>query len=413
MKKTAIILAALLAASAFAGMRAGNSDSKDTFFRKLNTFNSVVRELQTGYVDTIDAEELMDNAIGMMLYQLDPYTEYYPSGNQDEILALSAGSYAGIGSIISKRGDNVIIADPYWNSPARTGGLRRGDVIVAVDGDTVRPTTDIGDVSKRLRGQAGTNVRIDVARPWIGPDSLLTFEITRRAIVTEPVPYYGMLPDSTGYICLTTFSESAARDVKSALTKLLAHPGLKGLIIDMRNNGGGLLEDAVQIASLFVPRGTEILRTRGREAEERIYKTTVNPIAPELPLVLLVNGQTASSSEILAGAMQDLDRGVVVGSRTYGKGLVQSTRPLPYGDIMKLTTARYYIPSGRLIQALNYSERNDDGSPKRTPDSLTTAYSTAAGRTVRDGWRHHPLHRHRGEDHQPPALQYTVRLVGL
>ncbi len=385
MKKTAIILAALLAASAFAGMRAGNSDSKDTFFRKLNTFNSVVRELQTGYVDTIDAEELMDNAIGMMLYQLDPYTEYYPSGNQDEILALSAGSYAGIGSIISKRGDNVIIADPYWNSPARTGGLRRGDVIVAVDGDTVRPTTDIGDVSKRLRGQAGTNVRIDVARPWIGPDSLLTFEITRRAIVTEPVPYYGMLPDSTGYICLTTFSESAARDVKSALTKLLAHPGLKGLIIDMRNNGGGLLEDAVQIASLFVARGTEILRTRGREAEERIYKTTVNPIAPELPLVLLVNGQTASSSEILAGAMQDLDRGVVVGSRTYGKGLVQSTRPLPYGDIMKLTTARYYIPSGRLIQALNYSERNDDGSPKRTPDSLTTAYSTAAGRTVRDG----------------------------
>ena len=160
MKKTAIILAALLAASAFAGMRAGNSDSKDTFFRKLNTFNSVVRELQTGYVDTIDAEELMDNAIGMMLYQLDPYTEYYPSGNQDEILALSAGSYAGIGSIISKRGDNVIIADPYWNSPARTGGLRRGDVIVAVDGDTVRPTTDIGDVSKRLRGQAGTQVRV-------------------------------------------------------------------------------------------------------------------------------------------------------------------------------------------------------------------------------------------------------------
>ncbi len=322
MKKTAIILAALLAASAFAGMRAGNSDSKDTFFRKLNTFNSVVRELQTGYVDTIDAEELMDNAIGMMLYQLDPYTEYYPSGNQDEILALSAGSYAGIGSIISKRGDNVIIADPYWNSPARTGGLRRGDVIVAVDGDTVRPTTDIGDVSKRLRGQAGTNVRIDVARPWIGPDSLLTFEITRRAIVTEPVPYYGMLPDSTGYICLTTFSESAARDVKSALTKLLAHPGLKGLIIDMRNNGGGLLEDAVQIASLFVARGTEILRTRGREAEERIYKTTVNPIAPELPLVLLVNGQTASSSEILAGAMQDLDRGVVVGSRKIGRAHV-------------------------------------------------------------------------------------------
>ena len=385
MKKTAIILAALLAASAFAGMRAGNSDSKDTFFRKLNTFNSVVRELQTGYVDTIDAEELMDNAIGMMLYQLDPYTEYYPSGNQDEILALSAGSYAGIGSIISKRGDNVIIADPYWNSPARTGGLRRGDVIVAVDGDTVRPTTDIGDVSKRLRGQAGTNVRIDVARPWIGPDSLLTFEITRRAIVTEPVPYYGMLPDSTGYICLTTFSESAARDVKSALTKLLAHPGLKGLIIDMRNNGGGLLEDAVQIASLFVARGTEILRTRGREAEERIYKTTVNPIAPELPLVLLVNGQTASSSEILAGAMQDLDRGVVVGSRTYGKGLVQSTRPLPYGDIMKLTTARYYIPSGRLIQALDYSHRNPDGSPARTPDSLTHEFATRAGRIVRDG----------------------------
>ncbi|MDE6465033.1 MAG: S41 family peptidase [Muribaculaceae bacterium] len=383
MKTSRILFVAVLAA--ILGVSASASDSKDRFARKLNTLNSIVKELQTGYVDTLEVEKLMDGTIGALLYQIDPYTEYYPSDDQDELLSLSASGYAGIGSVISKRGDNIIIAEPSWNSPARRTGLRRGDVILAVDGDTVRANTDITSVSRRLRGQAGTKVRVDVARPWVGADSLLSFEITREKIVTEPVPFSGILPDSVGYIMLTTFSENAARDVKQAVTELKQHPGLKGLVLDLRGNGGGLLDGAVQIAGLFVPKGTEIVRTRGREVEESIYKTTRRPIAADVPLVVLVDGGTASASEIVSGALQDLDRAVVLGERTFGKGLVQSTRPLPYDDLLKLTTARYYIPSGRLIQALNYAERNEDGTPTRTPDSLTTAYTTRAGRIVRDG----------------------------
>ncbi len=383
MRNTKLTVAVLAVAAAM--LTAGASDSKDRFARKLETFNSIVKELQTGYVDTLAVETLMDGTIGALLYQIDPYTEYYPSNDQDELLTLSAAGYAGIGSVIGKRGDNIMIADPYWNSPARRSGLRRGDIIVAVDGDTVTPSTDISSVSRRLRGQAGTKVRVDIARPWIGPDSLLVFDITREKIVTEAVPYSGVLPDSIGYIVLTAFSENAARDVKQALADICRHPGLKGLVLDLRDNGGGLLEGAVQIAGLFVPKGTEIVRTRGREEDERIYKTTHKPVAPDLPLVVLVNGSTASASEIVAGALQDLDRAVIMGKRTFGKGLVQTTRPLPYNDVLKLTTARYYIPSGRLIQSLNYAERNEDGTPTRTPDSLTTAFNTRGGRTVRDG----------------------------
>lgn len=385
MKKTLLHLLCAAAVVAGAVSGAGATDAADRFARKLHTFNSIVKELETNYVDTLAVEELMDGAIGALLYQIDPYTEYYPADNQDELLALSEGSYAGIGSIISKRGDNVLISNPYWNSPARRTGLRHGDIIRAVDGDTVTAATDISSVSRRLRGQAGTKVRVDIARPYIGPDSLMSFEIVRGSIVTEPMPYYGLLPDSVGYIVLTQFSESAARDVKRAVTELAAAPGLKGIILDLRDNGGGLLEGAVQTAGLFVPKGTEILRTRGRQVEERIYRTTQQPVAPDVPLVVLVNGHTASSSEIVSGSLQDLDRAVIMGERTFGKGLVQSPRPLPYDDVLKITTARYYIPSGRLIQALNYAERTDEGLPTRTPDSLTTAYLTRAGRTVRDG----------------------------
>lgn len=361
------------------------SDSADRFARKLHTLNAIVKELQTNYVDTLAVNDLMNGTISALLYQVDPYTEYYPAGDQDELLALSEGSYAGIGSMISKRGNNVLISGPYWNSPARRYGLRHGDIILAINGDSITPATEFNSVSRRLRGQAGTKVRVDIARPYVGPDSLMSFEITRGDIITEPLSYEAVLPDSIGYIALEQFSESAARDVKNAVTRMAATPGLKGIILDLRDNGGGLLEGAVQIAGLFVPKGTEILRTRGRQVEERIYKTTQRPVAPDVPLVVLVNGHTASSSEIVAGALQDLDRAVIMGERTFGKGLVQSPRPLPYDDVLKITTARYYIPSGRLIQALNYAERNDDGTPTRTPDSLTTAYLTRAGRTVRDG----------------------------
>ncbi len=384
MKKLLLGIAGLLALTATTGTRA--SDNNIALSRNLTVLNSIVKELSTAYVDTIDGKKLMEFAIEAMLYQgTDPYTEYFPWGDQDEILSISEGSYAGIGSAIVKRGNAVYITGPYWDSPARAAGLRAGDRIIAVDGDTVRATTDVTEVSRRLRGQAGTSVTVDIARPYAA-DSLHSIEIVRRDITVNPLPYYGRLDNGVGYILLEQFNESSARKVKAALTDLLAGGDLPGLIIDLRGNGGGLLEGAVQIAGLFVPKGTEIVRTRGRDAlSERIYKTTEVPIAPELPLAILVDGRTASSSEILAGAMQDLDRAVIAGERSFGKGLVQTTRPLPFNGMLKLTTGRYYIPSGRLIQAIDYSHRNADGDGERVPDSLTNTFSTRAGRTVRDG----------------------------
>lgn len=385
MKRFLCILLILLCVGACISTTSAQAVKKDQFSRKLKTFNSIVKELQTNYVDTLNAVDIMDNTINALLYQIDPYTEYYPADNQDEILAISQGKYAGIGSVIAKRGDIVIFSEPQWNSPARRTGLRAGDVIIAVDGDTITPKTNVSDVSKKLRGQAGTEVTVDVRRPHV-QDSLLRFTIVRDDIKVNPLPYYGVDAKGIGYIRLTTFNENSARQVREALLDMMQNPALKGLVIDLRGNGGGLLESAVQIASNFVPKGTEIIRTRGRDTRnERIYKTTSKPLDTKIPLVMLIDGNTASSSEILSGSMQDLDRAVIVGERSYGKGLVQSTRPLPYGDILKITTGRYYIPSGRLIQALDYSHRNPDGSPARTPDSLTHEFKTRIGRVVRDG----------------------------
>ena len=386
MKKFLYILAfaaACVGASALAAPPA--AARKDDFARKLRTFNAIVKELQSNYVDTLNANSIMDKTIGALLYQIDPYTEYYPAGDQDELLSISQGQYAGIGSTIVKRGDKVLISEPQWESPARRYGLRPGDVIIAVDGDTVRANTEIGDVSRRLRGQAGTNVRVDVCRPH-AEDSLLSFDIVRADIKVNPLPYYGVDDSGTGFIRLTTFNESSARRVKEAVTDMLRNPSLKGIVLDLRGNGGGLLESAVQIVGNFVPKGTEVVRTRGRDRRgEKVYKTTRQPLDTKIPLVVLTDEGTASASEIVAGSLQDLDRAVIVGQRSYGKGLVQTTRPLPYDDIMKLTTGRYYIPSGRLIQALDYSHRNPDGTPARTPDSLTNEFKTRAGRSVRDG----------------------------
>ncbi|MCM1066700.1 MAG: S41 family peptidase [Muribaculaceae bacterium] len=386
MKRFFTILLVLAAIAGAIGAKSADEARKDRFARKLHTFNAIVKELHTNYVDTLDATAIMDKTIDALLYQIDPYTEYYPADNQDEILSISQGKYAGIGSIISKRGDTTYINEPSWDSPARKGGLRAGDAILAIDGvDMVGAKVDVGDVSKRLRGQAGTEVRVDVRRPY-SPDSVMSFTITRAEIKVDPLPYYELGDDGIGYIRLTTFNESSSRKVREALQDILARPGVKGIVIDLRSNGGGLLESAVQIASNFVPKGTEILRTRGRDArDERIYKTVGQPLDTKVPLAILIDGGTASASEILSGSMQDLDRAVVVGERSYGKGLVQTTRPLPYDDILKITTGRYYIPSGRLIQVLDYSHRNPDGSPARVPDSLTHEFSTRAGRIVRDG----------------------------
>lgn len=386
MKRIFTILIIACAVCAVIGAQSARESQKDLFGRKLHTFNTIVKELHANYVDTLDAVKIMDQTIDALLYQIDPYTEYYPSDNQDEILSISQGKYAGIGSVISKRGDTVYINEPQWTSPARKAGLRAGDAILSIDGVNVTGAdVDVSDVSKRLRGQAGTEVVVKVRRPYT-TDSAMSFTIVRADIKVDPLPYYGIDSTGVGYIRLTTFNESSARSVREAVQSLLADRALKGIIIDLRSNGGGLLESAVQIASNFVPKGTEIVRTRGRDVkEERIYKTVGQPLSLDIPLAILTDGNTASASEILSGSFQDLDRAVIVGERSYGKGLVQTTRPLPYDDILKITTGRYYIPSGRLIQVLDYSHRNPDGSPARMPDSLTHEYSTKAGRTVRDG----------------------------
>lgn len=386
MKKILLTIgaAAMLLGSAGAATPTTRSN-KSEVARQLHVFNTLFKELQTQYVDTIDAAGSMRTAIDAMLGEIDPYTEYYPADEQDQLLSISSGQYSGVGSTIQRRGKEIMFSEPQWGSPSREAGIRHGDRILRIDGDTIGADADISDVSKRLRGQAGTHVRVDVRRPYV-KDSLLSFDITRGVVKVNPVPYYGVLPDSVGYIRLTTFNEKSAGQVRDAVASILREPALKGIVLDLRGNGGGLLESAVQVVSNFVDKGTEIVRTRGRDTRnEKVFKTTQAPQARRTPLVVLTDGGTASSSEIVAGSLQDLDRAVIVGERSYGKGLVQTTRPMPYGGYAKITTGRYYIPSGRLIQAIDYSHRNPDGTVARIPDSLTNVYHTRAGREVRDG----------------------------
>lgn len=381
------VLSALLAAAMLAaapGIMA-KSSNKTQVAQNLNIFNGIYKELHLNYVDSLDADKTIRNAIDAMLGSIDPYTEYYPVTEQEDLLSISSGEFGGIGSIIMMRNGKVILSQPQWNSPARNAGVRHGDVIIAIDGDTLPAGFTSTQATKLLRGQAGTKVKVTVQRPYV-EDSIKDIEITRGIIRTNPVPYYGMVNDSIGYIDLVTFNEKSAQKVKEALQELKKNKNMKGLILDLRNNGGGLLEQAVQIVGFFVPKGTVVVTTKYRDSkEDKTYKTTQSPIEPNLPIAVLINENTASAAEIVSGALQDLDRAVIVGDRSYGKGLVQTSRPLPYDGMLKLTVARYYIPSGRLIQAIDYSHRNPDGTVARIPDSLTNVYHTAIGREVRDG----------------------------
>ncbi len=378
---TLTIAAGAILAGAVASIAA---DRKADISRNLDIFNSIYRELQTTYVDTIDANKSINTAINSMLNQIDPYTEYIPEDAQKDFRTISSGEYAGIGSLIVQRDNNVYISEPQPGSPALKAGLRPGDLIMVVNGDTTLGMSN-EEVSKRLKGQPGTDVKVTVKRPY-SADSILTFDITRANIPVNTLPYYGVVADEIGYIYLTTFNEKSAPAVRNALLELKKDPRVKSVVLDLRDNGGGLLESAVQIAGLFLPKGTEVVRYRGRDAmQEKVFKTTQQPVDTKIPLAVLINGNTASSSEIVAGALQDLDRAVIVGHRSFGKGLVQGTRPLPYNGLLKVTIAKYYIPSGRLIQAIDYSHRNADGTVSRIPDSLTNVYSTRAGREVRDG----------------------------
>lgn len=365
-------------------VNAATRSEKAAISRNLDIFNSLYKELQVFYVDTIDAEKSINTAINAMLNDIDPYTVYIPAKEQDDFLTLSTGEYGGIGSYIFERNNNVYISEPYENSPAHQAGLRAGDMIMSIDNDTVTGWKS-SKVSERLKGQAGTPLRVTVKRPYV-TDSIVTVNIVRRKIQMPAVPYYGVVKDNIGYIYLTSFTDKAAKEVRDALVALKKDPRVKSIVLDLQGNGGGLLESAIKIVGLFVPKNTEVLRTRGKGVlNEKVYKTTSSPIDTEIPLAVLIDGGSASSAEIVAGALQDLDRAVIVGSRSFGKGLVQSTRQLPYDGMLKVTVAKYYIPSGRLIQAIDYSHRNPDGSVARIPDSLTTVYKTANGREVRDG----------------------------
>lgn len=382
--------------------------------KNLDVFNSVSKELDMFYVDTIDAEKMIQNGINGMLALTDPYTEYYPEEEMGSLKQMITGKYAGIGATIRyyDAKDRVVITEPLEGTPAQEAGLKAGDVILSVGGkDMVRGDMEKNEltdhVSQELRGEPGTSFLLKVERPGKDKPQVLEFKITRRSIRQNPIPYYGMVADSVGYLALSEFTENCAKDFKKAFIEL-KQEGASSLVIDLRGNGGGSLSEAVDIVNLFVPKGKEIVTLKGKvKQSEEGYKTESEPVDTEIPLVVLVDGSTASAAEIVSGSLQDLDRAVIVGKRTFGKGLVQVPRPLPYNGSLKVTTAKYYIPSGRCIQAIDYAKRNADGSVARTPDSLTHVFHTAAGREVRDGGGIRPDIEVKGEKY-PNILFYLM-----
>lgn len=377
------VLAALLALVANAQDKP-KEDHAFSVAKNLEVFNAIYRNLDLFYVDTLDANKVILTGIDAMLQSLDPYTEYYSDEDMGDLKMLTTGKYGGIGSIIRMRKDStIIIGEPYAGMPAAEVGLKVGDVLQRID-DTDLKGKDVSEVSDMLRGEPGTTFVLQVMRP--GEQKARKFKITRRNIKIDAMPYCGILKGTVGYIDLTQFTEGCAAEVRKAVISL-KEKGATSLVIDLRSNGGGLLNEAVSIVNLFVPKGLTIVETKGKiRAANSTYTTTDEPLDTDIPLCVLVNGNTASAAEIVSGALQDLDRAVVVGTRTYGKGLVQSPRDIPYNGSLKLTTSKYYIPSGRCIQAINYKDSRELGiSATRVPDSLTHVFHTAAGREVRDG----------------------------
>jgi carboxyl-terminal processing protease len=351
--------------------------------KELDIFSTLFKEVNQLYVDDTNPGEMMKNALDEMLAQLDPYTNYIPESEIEDYRFMTTGQYGGVGSLVRKKGDYVVITEPYEGFPAQMTGLQAGDLILEIDGKNVKnKTTD--EVSKVLRGQPGTEVKVLVQRP--GSQEPLNFSITRKEIKVKSVPYYGLVSDSIGYIVLTSFTEECSKEVKSAFVELKEKYQIKGLILDLRNNPGGLLNESVNISNLFIEKGQEIVSTKGRVQEwQKSYKGLNQAIDTEIPLVVLVNKGSASASEIVSGSLQDLDRAVILGQKTFGKGLVQTTRNLSYNSKLKVTTAKYYIPSGRCIQSLDYSNRDENGKVKKVADSLMTVFKTKKGRTVKDG----------------------------
>ena len=380
MRKLLIYIFALLSLPVVAQ---SDKDHNFTVAKNLEVFNAIYKNLDLLYVDKLPADTVIGNAVDAMLESLDPYTEYYPQAKGKDLKMLMTGKYAGVGALIrySPKYKNVFIDEPYENMPAANAGLRKGDLILSIDDLSMEgKTTQF--VSDHLRGDAGTTFMIKIRRPSTG--KIMKLKITRGAIKMPAVPYYGLLDNGIGYINLNQFTEDCSKDFRRAFVEMKKN-GMHKLIVDLRNNGGGLESEAVNIVNLFVPKDVTIVSNHGKVKRlDRDYKTTAEPIDTVIPIVVLVNNNTASSSEITAGALQDLDRAVIMGTRTYGKGLVQTTVDLPYNGKMKLTTHKYYIPSGRCIQAINY--RHDrGGSTEHVPDSLSKVFYTLHGREVRDG----------------------------
>ncbi|MFN3404447.1 MAG: S41 family peptidase [Cytophagaceae bacterium] len=350
--------------------------------RNLDIFASLFKEVNNYYVDEVNPNQMIKKGIDAMLESLDPYTNYIPEDEIEDFRTMTTGQYGGIGAVIGKRNERPIILMPYEGFPAHKAGLMVGDEILAVDGIEVtsKPTSDI---SKLLKGQSNTQVKVTIKR--YGMADKMDVVLTREKIKIENVPYYGMVNDKTGYIKLSDFTSGASKEVKKALVELKSS-GAKNIILDLRDNPGGLLSEAINISNLFVQKDKEIVRTKGKISEwNKVYNALNSPVDTDIPLVVLTSSRSASASEIVSGVMQDYDRGVLIGQRTYGKGLVQATRPLSYNCQLKITTAKYYTPSGRCIQAIDYSHRNEDGSVGKIPDSLRVAFKTKNGRVVYDG----------------------------
>lgn len=399
MKKTrpvrfAVIAAILISAGISISFLATQETRDFRIAKNLDIFLSLYRELNTFYVDEVNPDKLVKTGIDNMLKSLDPYTVYYPESESDEVAFMTTGKYGGIGSLIRDGGEYVVISLVYKNFPADLAGIRAGDLLKKVDGTSLKGA-DTEDVSQKLKGNPGTIVTLTIERNGKEID----VPVKREKIEIPSVPFYGMLDDETGYIRFTNFTQNCTEEVKDALLKL-KNENARKIVLDLRSNPGGLLTEAVDIVNLFMGPGNEIVSTKGKVKQfDESFKTTKPAVDQNIPLAVIINRGSASASEIVAGAIQDLDRGVVVGQRSYGKGLVQITRPLSYNTQLKVTTAKYYIPSGRCIQALDFSHPNEDGSVGIIPDSLITEFKTRNGRVVRDGGGISP-----DIDVVPPAL---------
>jgi carboxyl-terminal processing protease len=381
-KTKKILLVLLVTASIFSSF-----SFVDNYFevsKNLDIFATLFREVNMYYVDETKPGDLMKKGMDAMLESLDPYTNYIPESDIEDYRFMQTGQYGGIGSLIRKKNDQIVISEPYEGYPAYKADLRAGDVILEVDGKPIKGKNQ-DDISKILKGQPNTTVKLLIERE--GEKSPIEKIITREEIKVKSVPFFGMLEGNVGYMRLTSFTQESSEEVKKAFTELKSkNPGLKGIVFDLRGNPGGLLNEAINISNLFVEKGTDIVSTKGKVQEwNKVYKSINSPVDVSIPVALLINSGSASASEIVSGSLQDLDRAVVIGQRSFGKGLVQTTRELSYHSQLKVTTAKYYIPSGRCIQALDYTNRNEDGSVGKIPDSLITLFKTKGGRPVYDG----------------------------